>query len=118
MMLKSLAALLLIACAGCWGLSDQDDTAAPVVVITSPAGDQVSGTVSFAATVVDDSGVDKVEFWVGQTLLFEDPVSPFEVQWNTVNTPDGPINIRVVGTDIAGNTRSVSKSVTVSNAPE
>lgn len=74
--------------------------------------------MSFAATVVDDSGVDKVEFWVGQTLLLEDPVSPFEVQWNTQGVPDGPINIRVVGTDIAGNTRSVSKSVTVSNAPE
>lgn len=118
MMLRSPAAILLIAGAGCWGISDQDDTSAPVVVITSPAGDQVTGTVTFAATVVDDTGVDKVEFWVGQTLLLEDPVSPFEVQWNTVNTPDGPINIRVVATDVAGNSRSVSKPVTVSNAPE
>lgn len=115
---RSLAVLLLLTGAACWGVSDQDDTSAPVVIITSPAGDQVTGTVSFAATVVDDTGVDNVEFWVGQTLLFEDPVFPFEVQWNTQNVPDGPVNIRVVGTDIAGNSRSVSKSVTVSNAPQ
>lgn len=102
--------LLLIGC-----LDETADLSPPVVVITSPSRTIVSGIVTFSASAVDDYGVDKVQFYVGNTLLMEDRAPPYEGPWGTFSNPDGDIQIRVIATDLSGNTAQAAKTVTVSN---
>jgi hypothetical protein len=111
-----LIALCLLPACG-FGNTDESDGRAPVVVITSPAGTQVAGTVEFAATVIDDFGVEEVEFFAGNVSLIKDRLEPYGVSWATVNFPDGDIQIRVIARDYAGNVSQAAKTVTVSNAP-
>ena len=110
--------LAWLAAVACFGTTDESDGSAPVVVITSPTANTVSGSVSFAATVVDDFGIEEVEFFAGDESLLKDRLPPYEVQWSTVNFPDGPIQIRVIARDYAGNSSQAAKTVTVANAPE
>ena len=110
-------AVLSLAAGACFGNTDESDGAAPVVVITSPAEGEVHGTVDFAATVVDDFGVEEVEFFAGNVSLIKDRLPPYAVQWSTINYPDGPIQIRVIARDYSGNTSQVARTVTVENAP-
>jgi len=61
----------------------------PVVQITSPAnGSVVSGTVDFAATASDSSGIAHVDFYINDTLRFADDMAPYLYQWSTNLTPD------------------------------
>lgn len=114
-MLRILLTALVAFGAGCLG-SETVDQSTPVVLITSPSGTVVTGTVRFSATAVDDYGVEKVEFFAGETRLAEDLAEPYEVQWNTLSHPDGDIQLRVVATDLSGNTGQAAKTVTVNNA--
>jgi large repetitive protein len=115
--MKRRAAALLLLAGSCLGSTEDSDGSPPVIIITSPAGTSVQGTVTFAATVIDDFGVDVVEFFAGNTSLLQDHVEPYEVSWNTVNFPDGQIQIRVVARDFSGNESQQAKTVTVNNQP-
>lgn len=112
---SALPALLLIGCS--LNTGDAGDGSAPVVVITSPAGSQVQGTVTYSATVVDDREVDRVEFFAGDQLILEDRLPPYTTSWNTVNFPDGLIVLKVRARDFAGNVGEATKPVTVNNEP-
>ncbi len=101
----------------CFGDPTASDGSAPIVVITSPTADVVSGTVTFSANVVDDFGVASVQFLAGSALLLDDRAPPYETPWGTVNFADGPILLRVIARDIAGNESQVTKNVTVDNTP-
>jgi hypothetical protein len=96
--------------------TDQDGTS-PVVVITKPEGTTVEATVDFAATVIDEGGVQVVEFIVNDVTIGTDFVEPYEVRWNTIGTGDGPALLKVVAKDYAGNQAVITKNVTVQNAP-
>jgi len=115
-MLRLLPAVLLTF-AGCFGNTDAADTAAPIVVIISPAGTRVTGTVTFSAGAVDDYGVETVDFYAGNVHLLEDRLEPYEVLWGTLNLPDGDIQLRVIAKDFAGNTAQAAKTVTIDNDP-
>lgn len=112
---SALPVLLLIGCS--LNTGDSGDGSAPVVLITAPAGSQVQGTVTFSATVIDDRGVDRVEFFAGDQLILEDRLPPYETSWATVNFPDGLIVLKVRARDFAGNVSEATKAVTVNNAP-
>jgi len=114
----SLLLLAPIAFAGCgFGTVDDTDGSAPVIQITKPAGNTVSGVVDFAANVVDNQGVQVVEFYADDLLLASDFTEPFETRWNTVNNADGQVLLRVVARDFSGNQSVNSKTVTVQNTP-
>lgn len=106
----------LLLAASC-GISDTEDATAPAIAITAPTGSTVSHVEDFTASVEDDTGVDTVEFWVGEERIFEDKTKPYGTTWNTANGPDGPVILKVVAWDLAGNRSSLSKEVTVNNAP-
>jgi len=95
-----------------------NDTTAPTVSITSPAGGgTVSGTISVTATASDNLGVAGVQFLLdGAALGAEDTAAPYAVSWNTTTTTNGSHTLTAVARDAAGN-RAVSAgvSVTVSN---
>jgi hypothetical protein len=59
------------------GNRDESDGAAPVV-IPSPTATEVHGSVSFAATVVDDFGVEEVEFFAGNESPIKDRLPPLQ----------------------------------------
>jgi hypothetical protein len=93
------------------------DSGPPVVVITSPSTERVSGTITIKATVVDESGVDAVAFFIDDAKLVELRVEPYEYIWASTSVPDGQHLLRVTAKDISGNTTVATRSMTVDNTP-
>lgn len=97
-----------------------NDTAPPVVSITSPAsGATVAGTITVSADASDNVGVTGVQLLVdGAALGAEDTAAPYSVSWNTATTSNGSHTLTVRARDAAGNvSTSTPVTVTVSNAP-
>jgi len=102
--------------AACGLPSEQADTDAPIVFITSPLADStVGGTVAFSAQVFDGFGVASVKFMVDGRVVGEDVIEPFAVNWNTRGVGNGLHALRAEARDPAGNTGFTSISVTVDN---
>jgi hypothetical protein len=93
------------------------DTAAPTASITGPsAGATVSGTVAFTAKASDPSGVAKVQFKVDGKVLSTDTSSPYAYgSWDTKKVANGSRTLAIVATDKVGNSKTVTRKVTVSN---
>jgi len=88
---------------------------APTAAITSPAaGATLSGTVSLAAAVSDDTGVASVTFLVDGAAagVVETPAGRF---WNTTTAANGAHVVSVVARDAAGHETTASVEVTVLN---
>lgn len=107
---------VLVLIGGCLD-SETADLSPPIVTITSPSGTMVSGFVTISASVIDDFGVEKVEFFVGNERILEDRLQPYEAHWGTQTYANGDIQIRVIATDLSGNTGQAAKTVTVNNGP-
>jgi hypothetical protein len=86
------------------------DWTPPTVAVTPPAGGNVNGTATIAATASDaQSGVAQVVIQVqaadasSWTTLCTDTTAPYSCSWDTrTGTPDGPYDLRAVATDKAG----------------
>ena len=96
-----------------------NDTAAPIVAVTSPgAASSVSATVTVIATAADDIGVTGVQFLLdGAPLGAEDTTAPYELEWNTGSAENGAHTLTAVARDAAGHETTASASVTVANDP-
>ena len=109
---------LLPALAACgFGDTTEADGSPPAIQITKPEGTTVTDVVDFAANVIDDRGVQVVDFQVNEVSIGTDFVEPYEVKWNTVNVPNGTALLKVVAKDYSGNQSVVTKQVTVQNGP-
>jgi hypothetical protein len=94
----------------------QFDTVAPTVSLTSPAngGSYRRGTLTLAATASDaGSGVARVAFYDGATLLGTDTSAPYQYSWNTRRVALGQHTLTAVATDAAGNSTTSTPPVTV-----
>jgi hypothetical protein len=88
----------------------------PSVAFTAPsAGATVSGTTTVSANASDDTGIQRVEFYVGTALLGSDTTAPYAVAWNTQSSLNGSHTLKAVAYDTAGNTSQSHVQVTVSN---
>jgi chitinase len=98
-------------------VSNVHDTTAPNVSITSPAnGASVSDVVVISAGASDNVGVVGVQFRLnGSNLGSEDLTSPYGYSWTTTNYTNGTYTLSAVARDAAGNSKTASISVTVSN---
>lgn len=84
--------LALLALAGC-----VRDAEPPVVAITAPLNDAtVYDSVSVRATASDNVGVAAVEFYVDDTMRFEDSEAPYEYDWDTKPLQDSTYHSVVV----------------------
>ncbi|MBI3182495.1 MAG: hypothetical protein HYZ28_10150 [Myxococcales bacterium] len=94
------------------------DVNPPSVSLSSPAnGATLTGTVTLSANASDDSGVSKVEFFLGSTLVGAATSSPFSVSWNSKNLGNRSYQSVAKAFDAAGNSASSpAVTVTVSNA--
>lgn len=94
------------------------DTTAPTVSVNSPTANQtVSGTIAVNATATDNTGVTKVEFYRGTTLIDTDTTAnPYEVPLDTTSLSNGTYTITAKAFDAAGNIGTSSVvTITVNN---
>jgi len=97
-------------------MADVGDPQPPTVSLTSPAqGATLSGTVSVAATASDNQGVTRVDFLLDDVVVSSDDAAPYEWQWNTVGTPDGPHTVKAKAYDASGNWAQDTRNVSVDN---
>jgi hypothetical protein len=93
------------------------DTIAPTVDITSPSANTTvtsAQTLNIVASASDDTGVTKVEFFDGGSLIGTDTTNPFSVSLPVTEGNNGTHNIAAVAYDAAGNSaKSAAVTVTV-----
>lgn len=89
----------------------------PTVTILSPAnGTRVAEIITISADAVDDTGIAKVIFQAGTTLLGEVLTAPFLHDFDTTTVPDGTVIITVTAVDLNNqNSQLASTSLLVDN---
>ena len=98
-----LVSLLLIY----WGCEDYNDkdTISPTVSIQSPITNQpINELVTIVVETNDNEGIDRVEFYINETLRFIDRESPYEYEWDTRQYEDYSENtVKVTSYDNSDN---------------
>jgi len=89
------------------------DNLPPEIRLASPSEDieTVSGLVSISVEVIDeDSGVNKVEFYIDSLLVYTDSDLPYEYVWNTEGYEIGTqYEIKVIAYDNQSNSSTLIK---------
>jgi thermitase len=91
------------------------DTQPPTVSITSPInGSYVSRgkTITISATASDNVGVQKVDFYINNSLLRTDTTAPYTASWRVPNTRNVTYTIKAIAYDTSNNSSQTSISVT------
>ncbi len=94
-----------------------NDASPPTVNLTAPLnGSTVSGSATAMATATDNLSINRVEFYLDNTLLGSDSTSPYSWAWNTILYPNRSYTLYARAYDGAGNQRNSSQiTVTVNN---
>jgi len=72
----------------------------PQIKIAYPQnGSFISNIVRVEVNASDPSGVDRVEFYINQTLVYVDDEPPYQWSWNTIQFNDGTYIIKVTAYD-------------------
>ncbi len=103
--------------AGSGGPSDPPPPAdaPPLVDLTAPAvGSTVSGRFRITADASDDHGIDRVEFWVGQTRTDQDTQEPYSDRVDASRLSAGTHTLSARAFDAAGQSASSAETVRVS----
>jgi len=81
------------------------DTTPPVVSIQSPlSGATISEISTILVSTSDNDEIEKVEFYINDSLHFIDQIAPYEYKWNTSNIENGSQNtIKAVSYDPSNN---------------
>lgn len=89
----------------------------PTVKFELEDGAKVSDmtTVIVKAATPDDSGIDKVEFYVDNQLKFTDTSTPYEFAWDTLAETEGAHALKAVAFDSKGNTATAKINVAIDN---
>ncbi|MEO6733866.1 MAG: Ig-like domain-containing protein [Ferruginibacter sp.] len=92
------------------------DNILPSVNIDAPSNNAtVTGTISVQATASDNVGVSLVSLSIDGLLVASKSTAPYDFPWNSATVTNGTHTITVVAKDAAGNSKSVSIQVSVSN---
>jgi large repetitive protein len=90
--------------------------AQPLVALTSPAdGTQYTANaiVNITATASHSSGIQKVEFYAGATLLSTDTTAPYEAAWDLNLVSNGTFTLKAKAYAVNGSTAEATRTVTV-----
>ena len=88
----------------------------PAVTVSLNAlddGDELSVTTTLSAAVTSQAGIAKVEFFIDSVLLDTRERAPYQTDWLVEKAGMGDHEIKVVATDVAGNSSQALISVTV-----
>jgi hypothetical protein len=95
------------------------DNTQPTASFTAPAaGATVSGNVAVTASASDTYGMNLVSFYVDGAYQATDSSAPYSFTWSSGGWANGGHTLKIVAWDEAGNSRTVTRSVTVSNDSE
>ena len=95
-----LLALFILCCEE----STAPDTTPPTVSISShSSGQSVGEIVTIVVTTQDNDGIDRVEYFINDSLEFTDTESPFEYNWNTTMVEDGDYLVKAISYDKSEN---------------
>jgi hypothetical protein len=91
----------------------------PSVSIVKPGDNEtVSGTITVRAEAADDKGIDKVDFYIDDSLVESDTDAPYRFSWDTTTYSNGPHTIKAVAYDTANQTATHQVTVTVQQAAD
>ena len=99
---------------------DNYDNINPSGLIMYPyAGQIISGQQTISILAEDNAGIDSVDFFINNVLVYSDYIEPYEYDWNTeFEFEDANHIIGSIVTDLAGNQFEIpSISVFVNNIP-
>ncbi len=88
------------------------DTQAPTILITSPTGGTMAGSVPVDVSYSDNVGVTSVVLYVNGQKFATDSVAPFAFAWDTSTLANGTYTLVAYAYDAAGNA-GVSPTVSV-----
>jgi thermitase len=92
------------------------DTTLPNITITAPgSGATVSGTSTITVSTSDNVGVTQVTYKLNTTTLGSSGTAPFGYSWNTTTWANGTYTLSATARDAAGNQRTASSTITISN---
>ncbi len=94
----------------------QDNIPPTVLILYPPTGNVFTAgeVVSIAVDAQDNTGIDKVEFYIDGQLLSTDNTAPYQYDWDTTGYGNGlSHSIYVKAYDLAGNTATQLITVTV-----
>jgi len=89
------------------------DDAPPTVTVTDPGTCQ--GRVTIGADAHDDTGVDKVEFYIGDELVFTDYSPPYEFVLDSEQYPNGKHDLTGKAIDVSGKSSADGLDIDVDN---
>ena len=96
--------LVIWSCATSPPVATQTPIISPTVSILSPVNNQtINEIVTIVVETKDNDGIDKVEFYIDDSLLFTDLESFYEYQWNTIQyEDDSKHTVKVISYDLSG----------------
>ena len=88
-----------------WGCEEEQDTTPPTVSIQSPITNQsINEIVTIVVETNDNEGINRVEFYIDDSLFFTDTESPYQYDWNTTQYEDNSEHIvKVISYDNSDN---------------
>lgn len=106
-----------VAAADDFSVQDVDQTPPDVELGAPDDGARLRGTVTFAATASDASGVDHVDFLVDGNKACAALNAPYQCEFDTTTGPDTVVAVTARAVDTAGNLAlSASRNYAVSNS--
>ncbi len=93
-----------------------DETKPTVTILYPVAGNIVSGTVKILTDALDNIGIKKVIFKIGNQKIGQDFTAPFQLEWNTTAFADSSHTVKVIAVDLANNRKKATVKVTVNNS--
>lgn len=92
------------------------DNILPSLTISSPLNNAgVSGIINIIAAATDNVGVTRVDFKIDATLIATRTAPPYTASWNSASVSNGAHIIQVSALDAAGNIKTVTVNILVSN---
>ena len=93
---------------------EESDTTPPTVSIQSPiSGETVQEIVTINVSTNDNVGIDRVDFFIDDSLHIQDDSSPYTYNWNTTNYSDESSHIITVISYDNSENETVSQPVLV-----
>ena len=81
----------------------QDTTPPSIEIVSHNSGEKVSGVIKIEVKTEDDQEIEKVEFFIDDSLLLTDIETPYEFLWNTELHENSEYTVEVISSDNSGN---------------
>ena len=107
--------LVIWSCATPPPVAPQIPIISPTVSILSPANNEtINEIVTVVVETKDNDGIDKVEFYIDDSLVFTDLDSFYEYQWNTIQYEDNSKHtVKVISYDLSGHSTTSEPNIYV-----